>query len=227
MGKFLYSIFFTVFFTCIVIVFSSSVNASNELTSITTDTYQDSETALPISPLPQPGDSISTNAVVPLKYPGTNITMQVGDVLYSSKSLTTGSSPIVGHVAIVGNDFRIYHVTPGTDADGGGAADSLSVFRTRHQPGQTITVYREKHGYGSQAAVWAKRNYINISQYTINPTDLLSVKNPNYCSKFIWQAFYYGAGYDVSGKNASDGVGIIYPFIFTYSNFISRGSFSA
>jgi hypothetical protein len=43
---------------------------------------------------------------------------------------------------------------------------------------------------------WAKNNYSRITSYYIPWASWdnfqLNGINPNYCSKFIWQAFYYG-----------------------------------
>ncbi|WP_088832195.1 hypothetical protein [Paenibacillus tyrfis] len=155
-------------------------------------------------------------------YPGTSIEMQVGDVLYSSKTLGS-SSQIVGHVGIVGPDFFIYHVTP---TEGGGTKDTIQNYMTRHGKGETIAIYKYRYASGYYAANWAKQNYQRATQYFITP-DRLSSITPNYCSKFVWQAFYYGEGQDAMGKNLTgDSYTIVYPGGFTFSSrFINKGSF--
>ncbi|MGN7309111.1 hypothetical protein ACTHQ2_24520, partial [Bacillus subtilis] len=69
-------------------------------------------------------------------YPGTNIKMQVGDILYSSKSNKT--TFFVGHVGIVGSDFKVYHVTP---AKNGGAASDITSYAKLHLPGEKLSIY--------------------------------------------------------------------------------------
>lgn len=161
---------------------SSLVDFSDEVyppVSATDDTYGISPSAL---------DPDST-------YPGTNIRVRVGDVLYSSKALG-GSTKIVGHVGIMGPDYRIYHVNPVTDKNQGegGKRDTIYNYQRRHDPGESIAVYRATHG--RNAAYWAQDNYSSVTNYYIPwaSWDNFQLKtiNPNYCSKFIWQAFYYG-----------------------------------
>ncbi|AHC19328.1 MULTISPECIES: hypothetical protein [Paenibacillus] len=127
-------------------------------------------------------------------YPGTNIRVKVGDVLYSSKALG-GSAMIVGHVGIIGPDYMVYHVNAVNDNQGeGGKRDTISYYQTRHKAGESIAVYRATHG--RNAAYWAQNNYSSVTSYhiPIYSWDNFQLKtiNPNYCSKFIWQAFYYG-----------------------------------
>ncbi|WKL02421.1 hypothetical protein Q0F98_40755 [Paenibacillus amylolyticus] len=125
-------------------------------------------------------------------YPGTNIKMQVGDILYSSKS--NESTYFVGHVGIVGSDYKIYHVTP---ARNGGAASDMTSYVRLHKSGEKLSIYTPRDGRGVKAAAWAKSNYSRATKYLINPLDKLSVMTPNYCSKFLWQAFYYGENFDM------------------------------
>ncbi|WP_338553895.1 hypothetical protein [Paenibacillus sp. KS-LC4] len=139
-------------------------------------------------------NQITLQAVLPEYYPGSNVIIKTGDVLYSSKTFGT-STQIVGHIAIVASDMRVYHVNPADDGAGsGGKADALYNYFGRHGKGETIKVYRAAHG--SKAAAWAKDNYNKVTNYSIpifswNDFKLGTI-NPNYCSKFIWQAFYYG-----------------------------------
>ncbi|PPA89114.1 hypothetical protein C4A76_04980 [Brevibacillus laterosporus] len=150
--------------------------------------------------------------------------MKVGDVLYSSKTLG-GSTQIVGHVGIVGPDLLIYHVTPATGVKGGGVGDSINNYMRRHGKGETITIYQYRSGGAKNAAKWAANNYSRVKNYEITFSKLSQI-DPNYCSKFLWQAFYYGAGVDVIGKGITDSeYSLVYPFTFTYANFVSRGAF--
>ncbi|WP_067730470.1 C40 family peptidase [Oceanobacillus damuensis] len=119
-------------------------------------------------------------------YPGTPIRMIPGDVLYSHK--TALSSLVVGHSGIVGEDFRIYHVNRWGK---NGHADSMRVYLSRHKKGEKLTVLRSADpDEARNAAKWAKQHIGEIKTYHYT-RDLNDLEN-NYCSKFVWQAFYFG-----------------------------------
>ncbi|MGE6575954.1 hypothetical protein [Paenibacillus xylanexedens] len=161
-------------------------------------------------------DLITPFAEIGPTYPGTNVAMRIGDVLYSTKSLD-GSSAFVGHVGIVNSNFKVVHVTPVVN---GGVVDTLTTYRGRHGVGETIKVYRPRDGKGVEAAKWAVYNYSKVTNYFINPLGLLGTLNPNYCSKFIWQAFYYGEGIDLynNGAGNPNKPGLVTPSSITSSN---------
>ncbi|MBD7970491.1 hypothetical protein [Paenibacillus gallinarum] len=161
-------------------------------------------------------ESIDTYAEIGPTYPNTSVSMRIGDVLYSTKTLG-GSSQIVGHVGIVNSNFKVVHVTPVVD---GGVVDTFTTYMGRHGVGETIKVYRPRNGMGVEAAKWAVYNYSKVTDYFINPLGLLGTLNPNYCSKFIWQAFYYGEGVDIynNGAGNPNKPGLVTPSIFTTSN---------
>ncbi|NKQ19806.1 hypothetical protein [Brevibacillus laterosporus] len=176
--------------------------------------------------IPFSAQAAKESAVPNPEYPGTTLSMKVGDVLYSSKTLG-GSTQIVGHVGIIGPDFLVYHVTPATGTKGGGVADTITNYMSRHGKGETIEVYQYRSSSSANAAKWAKNNYSRVTEYKISIAKL-SQKNPNYCSKFLWQAFYYGAGEDIVGYDLSDTqVTTIHPWHFTTDEFVKRGSFKA
>ena len=119
-------------------------------------------------------------------YPGSNIRMIPGDILYSHKYAF--SSFLVGHTAIVGENFRIYHVNRWQPF---GHADSMPIYLSRHKKGERLTVLRhDKEQEARNAARWAMGNYDRIKRY-VYYRDLNDIEN-NYCSKFIWQAYYFG-----------------------------------
>ncbi|NOU76661.1 hypothetical protein GC098_35775 [Paenibacillus sp. LMG 31458] len=183
-------------------------------------------TVIPITA--QANDDVGTFAIPGPNYPGTSIEMKVGDVLYSTKTFGT-SSQIVGHVGIVGPDYLIYHVSPIIDSNGNGAGDSISTYMSRHGQGETLQIYKYKYSTGLGAAQWAKNNYMYATEYAVvNPFHYLSTIDPNYCSKFIWQAFYYGDGVDVTGKGLTGSTWgtWVYPSNFTNSNFAWSGQFT-
>lgn len=119
-------------------------------------------------------------------YPGTDIQMRPGDVLYSHKYAF--SSFLVGHTGIVGTNYRIYHVNRWKKF---GHADSMPLYLSRHKKGERITILRHSNeAEAKHAAQWAMENYDRVQRYTYI-RDLGEMKD-NYCSKFTWQAFYFG-----------------------------------
>ncbi|WP_087973971.1 hypothetical protein [Oceanobacillus rekensis] len=121
-------------------------------------------------------------------YPGTSIRMIPGDVLYSHK--TALSSLVVGHSGIVGEDYRIYHVNK---LGSKGHADRIPTYLSRHKIGEKLTILRGNNSDEARnAAKWAKDNIDSASTYSYT-RDLQDVEK-NYCSKYVWQAFYFGSG---------------------------------
>lgn len=119
-------------------------------------------------------------------YPGTSVQMVPGDVLYSHKYAF--SSFLAGHTAIVGTNFRIYHVNRWSPL---GHADSMPIYLSRHKKGEKLTILRHPDKKeAKQAAVWAMQHYDRVKRY-IYVRDLREFGD-NYCSKFTWQAFYFG-----------------------------------
>ncbi|MFC9778820.1 hypothetical protein [Paenibacillus chitinolyticus] len=183
---------------------------------------------IPFSAYANEANEVNPKGVPGPEYPGTSIEMKVGDVLYSSKTFGN-SSQIVGHVGIIGPDYLVYHVSPIIDTDGNGAGDSINVYMGRHGHGEKISIYKYRYSSGVGAAQWAQNNYWKATEYAVvNPFHYLSTLTPNYCSKFIWQAFYYGDGVDITGKNLTgDTYGTwVYPSNFTNSRFAYGGQFT-
>ncbi|MRH44083.1 hypothetical protein GH741_15680 [Aquibacillus halophilus] len=125
-------------------------------------------------------------------YPQTNELITPGDILYSSKGWSTF---LVGHVGIVGPDLSIHHSHPS-----GGYSDSLPGYLSRHKFGGDIIVFRPKIG-ASQAAEWAVKNIGAVNKYIFHlHLDNIAL---NYCSKFIWQAFWFSQSVDITSRNLS------------------------
>ncbi|OAB34106.1 hypothetical protein [Paenibacillus glacialis] len=158
-------------------------------------------------------------------YPGTNVEMRIGDILYSTKTLGS-SSQIVGHTGIVNSNFKVVHVTLPVN---GGTVDNMTGYMNRHGVGETIKVYRPRDGRGVNAAKWATYNYSSVKEYSIEPFAKLGTLSPNYCSKFIWQAFYFGEGLDMLNlNNTPDLRGFVTPSMIASSpNVIYLTSFTA
>jgi|SRR5699024_8887335 len=120
-----------------------------------------------------------------ITYPFTNIPMQAGDILYS----TIGRSTYyVGHSVIVGTDYLIKESIPGKPS---GHTLTIEQFWGRHNKGDKFTLLRANKG-AKEAAAWATDNLDKVQDYFVGNVDISNVEK-NYCSKFIVQAYYYGA----------------------------------
>ncbi|RDW15268.1 hypothetical protein CWR48_19790 [Oceanobacillus arenosus] len=128
---------------------------------------------------------LKTGEPIPL-YPDTSIPMIPGDVLYSHKRAL--SSFLVGHVGLIGEDYRVYHVNRWGNK---GHADSMPIYLSRHKKGEKLTILRFSNQIIARAAAdWSMANISSIDAYKYT-RDLTDIKN-NYCSKYIWQAYYFG-----------------------------------
>ncbi|CQR46421.1 hypothetical protein BN1058_00681 [Paraliobacillus sp. PM-2] len=135
---------------------------------------------------------ISTNVVVdpgggmPV-YQGTSTAAKSGDILYTNKLTTTW---FTGHVAIVAPDGYVYH-TPGAGNPG---IKKMSVydFITTYDD---VQVWRAKSSTRGQNAgfkaqsLYGSYRYADYSVYTTLTGDFYD----QYCTKFVWQSYYYGA----------------------------------
>lgn len=128
-----------------------------------------------------------------INYPGTDVEMFPGDIIYSSKGWSTF---LVGHAGIVGVDYKVHHAHPL-----GGFSESLAAYLSRHKFGAIITVFSPLTG-GPEAARWAGENIQKMNKYAFHP--ILSNQQVNYCTKFVWQAFWYTGTGDISNRKLSD-----------------------
>ncbi len=124
--------------------------------------------------------------------------MQPGDLIYTTATVSTF---LVGHIGIVGPDYAVYHSHP----YGPGKRDSLQAYISNFNSGDPFTVLRVRNGGGLQAGTWAKNNINRLKSYSFNIyTDNVA---DNYCSKFVWQAYWYGVNRDISDTNVSGAIG--------------------
>ena len=128
-------------------------------------------------------------------YPGTNIDVEVGDVIYSPKGKSTF---FAGHVAIVGTDGYIYHAYPDSD---GKRRDTVNSYFNLFADGDEFQILRSNNIDPEAAAEFAEIIYDLIDTYTVLNINLIDF-DENYCSKFIWQAYFYGSGMvtDITGQ---------------------------
>lgn len=145
-------------------------------------------------------------------YPQTKVKMEPGDILYSAKGWSTF---LVGHVGMVGKDYKIYHSHPQ-----GGFADRLPNYLSRHKFGTTLTVLRPQSN-GREAAEWAANNVGLVKRYFFDPR--IGGMKWNYCTKFIWQAFWHSGSGDITNRNLNiKSIGWIYPFRIKKTTFFEE-----
>lgn len=127
-------------------------------------------------------------------YPGTSKVAKAGDVLYTTKSSTRY---FTGHVAIV--DSSGEYVVHAKGSKYGLERERLSTFNTSYE----FDVYRAKSSTaGYKAGVKAlsiQKNYSD-ADYTVWTT-LSGPYAKQYCTKFVWQAYYNGANINL-GDNS-------------------------
>ncbi|CQR46431.1 hypothetical protein BN1058_00691 [Paraliobacillus sp. PM-2] len=124
------------------------------------------------------------------QYPGTNIDVKPGDIIHSPKSKSTW---FAGHTAIVGTDYYIYHSYPDSD---GKRKDSISTYFNLYNSGDKFTILRPRTLSANDAAQTAESIFNNIQTYDFD-IDLNDFEN-NYCSKYVWQAYYYSSWTDIT-----------------------------
>ncbi|MEK3768513.1 hypothetical protein MKY14_08155 [Paenibacillus sp. FSL R5-0887] len=155
-------------------------------------------------------------------YPGTSIEMKPGDVIHNPKSISTF---FVGHVAIVGNDLLLRHSHP----HGPGITEGISNYVSRFSTGDKFTILRPRNGNGAAAATWSQQNIGSITAYAFWPSPVYVPSN--YCSKFVWQSYWFGAGKEIVGGGDAGimvppGLVYIYPSdILNSPSFVTMGAF--
>ncbi|MGE7925727.1 hypothetical protein ACQKND_21415 [Viridibacillus arvi] len=129
-------------------------------------------------------------------YPDSSVTVKSGDIIHSPKS---SSTYFAGHVGIVGNDGYVYHSYPNSS---GKLKSSVSYYINDLFKDVDVTV-RRYNGSADLENVGkaAVSLYGNVESYSFNE-DLSNYKK-NYCSKFVWQAYYLATGIDPLAKGYS------------------------
>ena len=142
--------------------------------------------------------------------PSTGYSMKAGDVFITNGTIASG---ITGHAGIAISSTEILHI------EGIGKKPNVITLtewnRKYTTDGNWTKVYRHSEfNVGYLAAEWTEINYKEKNaQYVIN-TDLAST-NKTYCSKIVWQAYYYGPAmqYGSDVHYATGGiVGVVLPY---------------
>lgn len=139
--------------------------------------------------------------------------MKKGDILFTNDT----SSSLVGHVGIAVNNKYILHI-PGPKQIT--ELLTLKQWKSKYsKPSKYTWVYRvDSTTLANEAGDWAVKNYYNtkgsLSSQNIKPkydiTVNLTSKNPTYCSKIVYQA-YFNADKVVKGTFVNKRSGIVKP----------------
>lgn len=132
------------------------------------------------------------------------------DYLYSGDIIitnATSSEGLTGHAAIALNEYEIIHIrgpkyTP--------QVISPQEFKNLYSDGW-IKVYRPKENIGRLAAQWVDRTYRNSGATYMITTNLAST-NVTYCSKMVWQGYYFGVDKEVMPPTLQTTNNIITPY---------------
>lgn len=118
------------------------------------------------------------------------ITARSGDILVARKN--GGPKPInwVGHAAIVTNGGSSITHFPGIGLDP--EEDTLKSFFQENS--EVFVLRHNNYNISIAAAQWANHYLDRFPKATYSIASARDVQNPNYCSKFVWQAYYFGAG---------------------------------
>lgn len=127
-----------------------------------------------------------------------------GDIIITN---STSSNGLTGHAAIALNMHEIIHI------QGKGYTPQVITpqqFKNKYSSGW-IKVYRPRENIGRLAAQWAERTYRN-SGVPYKITMNLATTNETYCSKMVWQAYYFGVGKEVMPPALQTTNNIIVPY---------------
>lgn len=125
------------------------------------------------------------------------VSIKAGDIFITNAAMSKG---ILGHAAIANGDNYILDM-PGY-GEGNRQSRATDWLNEYSQNGRWIKVYRVKdQTLARQVASYADRNFYSSTgsatrniklDYNLSPH--LYSKNPTYCSKLVFQAYYYGSG---------------------------------
>lgn len=133
------------------------------------------------------------------------VVMKPGDVIITN---STSSAGLTGHAGIAISGSTILHI-PGLGESV--RRDSVTTFKNRYNKGW-IRVYRINDATAAtKAANWASNTYRGTNAvYKI--TNDLSTTHETYCSKIVWQAYYYGIGKHAVHPNLQNYNGLMPPY---------------
>lgn len=154
---------------------------------------------------------------------------KAGDILVTSDTISDG---ITGHAGIVAPDGKhVIHV-----AGKGKTSEKILISTWLSNYDDTEVIRCDSKSTALDAAEWAEDYYIDgdgaDTPYKI--TTSVTSKKYTYCSKIVWQAYYYGAdfefetAYDIrNGKQKFSRPTIISPYEFGYEYNMEHNGFDS
>lgn len=158
----------------------AKVQNKGDNTKVQNTTTSDTVTIIEIDENQDP--NVLPNTLV---VPQATFTPQAGDILVASKTLDT---MLVGHAAIVDDTGSVVEVLPGRSSI---LRRSFSEWKKAFDNKFQVVRYTNS-GKAKSAGEWARKQEGKTYKYGIGTTKN-SDFSQNYCSKFVWQAYYFGA----------------------------------
>lgn len=145
-------------------------------------------------------------------YPN-NTTSKTGDILLSRETnCKTECKGLSGHAAIVVDNTYFVHISgPGANPT---KEKISSWFDSRYgKKTKVVRATKNYNGSAQKAANWANNYVKEYSKATYSIATSTESFDKTYCSKIVWQAFYYGSGgYPIIAKQYA---GLIHPYDFS------------
>lgn len=142
------------------------------------------------------------------KYPTTNVSATMGDILVTR---STSSSGLLGHTGIVIDAGYVVHIR-GTGYHP--AKISLASWFSSYPSTRVVRVGGLDIYTSAKAGQWAKNYQINYSTANYSLATTLTSYNPTYCSKIVWQAYKYGTGKNIGNLIYTQ---LVEPYLFINS----------
>ncbi len=145
-------------------------------------------------------DSLRNSSLFQLVYAGpsralANITLQSGDIILTDDANTAWGG-VVGHSGIAVGTNKILHIAGQNYTPSYIYLDDWT--NNKYTDGYTYIYRCSNVSAGANAATWGVNNYgatyapYHNASYAI--TSNITSCNPTYCSKIVWQCYYFGAG---------------------------------
>ncbi|WP_094700709.1 YiiX/YebB-like N1pC/P60 family cysteine hydrolase [Brevibacillus laterosporus] len=148
-------------------------------------------------------------------YPGTNIAVRIGDVLVTNN---TSSAGLTGHAGIVNDNYEVTSI-----AGYGYHPENTSIEQWfREYPNEKVYRYNGGKRDAYNAGNWARLYVKNYKNATYGLTAKLSSFTQTYCSKIVWQAYYYGADINFRDQNPTAAIGGYAPYDIYDTDELSR-----
>lgn len=159
--------------------------------------------------------AVGTNSVIggggggTYYYPGTSVAIKPGDVLITSDTSVSGLNGVGGHAGIVTDGLEYATIEGEGDHP---VLKSISSWFKSNPDTKVVRYTNLSDSSRLNAANWAF-NYVqkySTAYYDFSPLDYMF---STYCSKIVWDAYNYGANYDLpTSYNIITLIDMCYPY---------------